>query len=445
MSGSNASNNSAGATGESVMRISGLMAAALMLPVAASASETGELVTSHLYAGTLGEGQAALVAGKDAGEAEACFGWSVLQLAASFEGLAQDLYRYGATTPGTPAAAMLLGVGMVEDAVPANPDPEALSYAALRSVIGDFRDDIALAQTSFECGGDANATYVVPVDVLAARIDFNGDGQTSDGETLGAFLAPLLGEFEEMPAAPALDAKSKSKGVAAAPDSTVGFDTADAIWLAGYTQVIKLQLDLVLAHDFEDFFNAYLHRVFPLSGLPMQDYSQGGFLLMDPDSDAGIADIIAAIHTLNFPVIDKPLLASIPAQLKHVTALSRQNWDLILAETDDDRELLPGPTQSSLFGAAEVNAEMVAAWRETLDVLDQVFDGQLLVPHWRFTQGFDLKAYFETAERTDLVMLLTGQGALPYLKDGPIADADSFAAANTAFGDAFFNYAFWFN
>ena len=35
-------------------------------------------------------------------------------------------------------------------------------------------------------------------------------------------------------------------------------------------------------------------------------------------------------------------------------------------------------------------------------------DGELLLPHWRFDQGFDLKLYFETATETDLVMLFAG-------------------------------------
>ena len=70
---------------------------------------------------------------------------------------------------------------------------------------------------------------------------------------------------------------------------------------------------------------------------------------------------------------------------------------------------------------ASITDEKVAAWRATLDEADKVLDGELLMPHWRFKQGFDLKAYFETATRTDLVMLLTGYGALPFLKDGPIA------------------------
>jgi hypothetical protein len=81
----------------------------------------------------------------------------------------------------------------------------------------------------------------------------------------------------------------------------------------------------------------------------------------------------------------------------------------------------------------------------TLDTVDEILAGELLVPHWRFKQGFDLNAYFNNATETDLVMLITGQGALPYIKAGPIADAQSFAEANRVFGTDWINYAFWFN
>lgn len=426
------------------MRLLGVLAAAVLLPVTVQASETGELLASHLYAGSIGAGQAALAAGKDAGEPEACFGWAMLGLAGALEGLAQDFYRYGGTAPDTPAAAMLLGIGEAEPPVVLNPAPEALRYPALRTVLSDFRTDLAAAQAAFVCGGADGADYVLPIDLLKARLDFNGDGTTAPEETLATVLLPLLGQDFVPDTAIAPLGKTKRKGPPV-QDGTLGFDPADAIWLAGYTKLVGAQLDWLMAHDFEDFFNAYLHRVFPQADLPMQGMDGVGSLVMDPDSDASIADIIAGIHTLNFPVIDKALLASIPDQLKQVTALSRRNWELILAETDDDREVIPNPDQTSLLDGMPVTAAGVAAWRETLDVLDQIIDGQLLIPHWRFAQGFDLKAYFDSAERTDLVMLLAGQDALPFLKDGPIADAESFAAGNAAFGDAFPNYAFWFN
>lgn len=426
------------------MRILGLVTAALCVaPLAAQASEVGDMVAWHLYAGTAVAGQAELQTARDAGEPEACFAWSMLGLASTFEGLALDLYRYGATTPGTPTAALLFGMGSMDTGMPPapiNPDPEPMGYDDLRLMLSDFRADLEAAQAGFECGGAAGADYVVPLDVLKARIDFNGDGQVEEGESLGLVLAPLMGDFGADAVA---TEKSISKGLGR--DTSIGFDAADSIWLAGYTQVLAVQLDLLLAHDFSSFYDAYLHRVFPQAGLPMQDYIHGGSLMLDPDSDSGIADLIAAVHTLNFPVVDRPLLQAIPAKLHHITALSRQNWELMLAETDDNRELLPSPRQTSLIPDMAISEESVAAWRETLDVLDQIIDGKLLIPHWRFQKGFDLAAYFANAERTDLVLLLTGQAAVPYLRDGPVADAESFAAANRVFGEELIDYSFWFN
>jgi hypothetical protein len=128
-----------------------------------------------------------------------------------------------------------------------------------------------------------------------------------------------------------------------------------------------------------------------------------------------------------------------------VLGYSRQDWDAILAETDDNHELLPSPKQTPLAPGASITDEKVAAWRATLDKADAVLDGALLIPHWRFKQGFDLKAYFTTAKTTDLVMMLTGAAAVPFLHDGPVASTEDFRAVQTAFGDDWLGYAFWFN
>ena len=293
---------------------------------------------------------------------------------------------------------------------------------------------------------DMGTGFVIAIDPLRVRVDIDGNGTVEAGETLATMLGSL-GEFADIPApdGPPPSGKSKTKGEAAAPDLTIGFDRADAVWLAGYSTVLAAPVDLLLAHDFSEFFAAYLHRVFPEAGLPMQDYSRGGTLFMDADSDAFIADVIAALHTMDFPVTDAARLAGVREQLKSITALSRRNWELILAETDDFKELVPGPHQTSLVPDTPVTQETVDAWLATLDTIDQILDGELLLPHWRFDQGFDLKLYFETATETDLVMLFAGQGALPYLGDGPIADAESFAAANRVFGDNWPGFALWFN
>lgn len=178
----------------------------------------------------------------------------------------------------------------------------------------------------------------------------------------------------------------------------------------------------------------------------MQDYTRAtGTLMLDPESDNAIADALAAIHHLNWPVTDADRLKRVLARFKDITGLSRRNWEAILAETDDNRELLPSPKQTGITPEAKITDAQVKAWLATLDTADLILDGKLLIPHWRFQKGFDLKAYFETAKKTDLVMLITGYDALPFLKDGPIASAESFAEANAVFGDALIGYAFWFN
>lgn len=420
-----------------------LAVAAVMLPGMASASEVGDALAQRLYDGTLSEiGDLALQRCEQF-HSDACFAVGLLDLITAYEQLAQAMHRHGATSPNSPAMGMLLGMGLDMPVAPANPDPEPLTYEGLVDILEKFTATLDVAAGHFQIA-EVGARFVIPIDPLRVRIDLDGNGTAEAGETLGTLMG-AVGNFADIPTPDAPPPGGKSKTGAAAPDTTIGFDNADAIWFAGYSTVASAPVELLLAHDFSEFFDAYLHRVFPQAGLPMQEHAQGGTLFMDADSDAFIADIIAALHTADFPVTDAARLASVRERLLSITALSRKNWELILAETDDDRELVPSPSQTSLVPDMAVTEETVAAWMATLDRLDQILAGELLLPHWRFKQGFDLKAYIETATETDLVMLFVGQGALPFIRPGPIADAESFAEANRVFGDNWPGFALWFN
>lgn len=412
----------------------GMALALVMAPGAALASPWAEQLPDLLYAGTGAAQRDAYAEACDEGSAEACFGTGLIDLILAAEGLSQGLYRHGATPPDMGAAAMLLGVPGSMAAGPANPDPEPVSYEQLRVLLDDFVAGLDQARQGFLLAGETD-DFTILIDPLLVRLDLDGDGEAGAGETLAA----LLGDALELP-------QGKSKGGKTAKvDTTIGFDRADAFWFAGYTQIAAAPVDLLLAHDFSDLFAALGHRVFPKSGLPMQDFSRGGTLMLDPESDTLIADMIAALHTMQFPVADGERLKGVLERLQSVTALSRRSWEAILAETDDNRELVPSPRQTSLVPGHEVDQDVVDAWMATLDRVDEILAGDLLLPHWRFRQGFDLRAYFETATETDLVMLFTGQGALPFLRDGPVADAQSFAAGNAVFGDRWPNFAIWFN
>lgn len=423
-------------------RLMGLGLVAAMMPGLAMAGEAGDALARQLYAGTSADGIVVATEACASGDHEACFAQGLFSLVLAYEGLAEDFYRYGAMTPDMGALAIFIAMSGIEGDIkaPANPQPEPLSYEQLRAVMGDFLADLDQARAAFLLAGEGG-DYVIRIDPLQVRVDFNGDGTADAAETLGALLA-AAGNFIDLPAPDPVSAgKTKTKS----GDTMIGFDRADALWFAGYTQIVGAPVDFLLAHDFSAFFDAYLHRAFPKSGLPMQDYGRGGTMMLDAESDASIADIFAALHTLSFPVIDSERLAGVRERMLEITSLSRRNWQLILAETDDERELLPSPRQTSLLAGHAVTEEVVAAWMETLDTVDRILAGELLLPHWRFKQGIDLRAYFETARQTDLVLLLTGQGALPFLKSGPVADEDSFAAGNRVFGDAWPNFILWFN
>lgn len=429
--------------------------AAMALPAPASAGPAADLLRDGLYSGSLDAAGGALKPLADAGDQEARFSLGLVTFVSALETVSQAFYRHGATAPdGGPMAAGILGAPVPMPPVPANPNPTPIDYAKFRAELEAFVARLDDAADVLQEAGESG-DYVVPVEVLKIRIDVNGDGIAEEHESIGTVIAGVLGVGPAeltgtAPVQPPSGNRTQSGAFHTPPaaevsDSEIGFDRADAIWLAGYSNVIAAQADFLLAHDFSDLFNATFHRVFPLAGLPMQEFSRGGSLALDPETDSAIADAIALIHTLNWPVIDRERMLRVLERGKTVTALSRKNWDAILAETDDNRELLPNPNQTPFALDGKITDEMVAAWRSTLDTLDQILDGKLLIPHWRFKQGVDLKAYFETAERTDFVMLLTGYGALPFLRDGPIADANSFADANRVFGDNLLGFAVWFN
>ena len=402
-----------------------IMATALSLP--ALAGEGADITLRHLDAGTAEAGIAEL---GDRSDAESRFGKGMLQFTSAIEHLGQGLYRYGfAPNWGANVRSQML------IPVPVNPSPEPLDYGKLRALFEALVTEMDVAQKTLREAGVAG-DYVVPLDVMKVALDLDSDGVSAPGENIGAVMGAAMG------------AGSRA---AEMQSLTFGLDRADAIWLAGYANIVAMQADFLLAHDFHELFEATFHRLFPSAGLPLAAHIKGqrpakaGYELFDSDTEIAILDLVAAIHTIDWPVVEPDRLRRVRERLLTLTALSRQNWAAIMAETDNDRELLPNSSQQAVVGRATVTAEQIEAWQSTLDTVDQILDGKLLLPHWRFDKGFDVRTYFETATQTDLVMLVTGYDALPFIKDGPIANEDSFRALNLAFGGNWPGYALWFN
>jgi hypothetical protein len=409
-----------------MQKLIGAAALCVALSSPVHAGPAGDLLRDSLYSGALANGVKALEP-LAAADPEARFGMGALQLVIGVERLAQTLYRHGLSSPN----AGPMGPNVILP-LPPNPNPEPWGYDGVRQALEALVADFDAARAHLEAAGAAG-DYVIIIDPTKIHVDVNADGNVDAVESISGMMRIMANE----PMRPGDDSENLTR--------EIGFDRADAIWLAGYSDVIAAQAEFLLAHDFSDFVNTLFHRFFPKAGFPMEPYSRGGQLMLDPETDSAIADVIAAVHSINWPVTAPERLKHILTRLKEVTAYSRRNLDAVAAETDDNHELLPSPKQASLSPGVMLTEVQIAAWRESLDTADKVFDGALLVPHWRFKQGFDLKAYFETAKRTDLVLILTGYGAVPFLRDGPVASPADFAAAREAFGDNWLGYVFWFN
>jgi hypothetical protein len=385
-------------------------------------SAAEDATVSALESGALAAGAETLSAmiAADPANADARFGLGMIRFVQAVEHLSQGLYRYGLQPPHS----FLMPI--VRLPVPENPDPEPIDYAKFRQVLLDFVADFGKAEETLAAMPAGVDTKLV-VDLTAVRYDADGDGTVTAEERMTAVLARFLEiDPQDIDAEPLV----------------VAFDTADAFWLRGYSHVLMALGEFMLAHDWHESFDASFHVFFPKAHSAFQNAlsrqnSETFF------GETGIADLISFLH-IRWPVAEPERMAAVIAHLKAMVSLSRQDWAAIAAETDDDREWIPGPGQTGVTGAT-VTAEQVAAWHDVLDEVDALLDGKKLLPHWRFDKGINLRRVFEEPQPFDLVLWITGPAALPYLENGAILSGEEWARITNAFEDNFGSYAIWFN
>jgi hypothetical protein len=384
---------------------------------AATADEAARtLAASHLEAGTLAAGDAALAAviAADPKNDDARLGLGVIRFVRAVEHLSQGLYRYGLRPP--PNAFML---PVVRLPVPENPNPEPVTYDDFRKLILDFVADLAAADAAL--APIESSDVKLPLDLRKIRYAVGTNGTTE----------PFIAVIQRVSA-------MRDEDLAASLQFS--FDKGDALWLRGYSHVLMAVGEFFLAYDWHESFNYTFHLFFPRAGLPFTTN------LTKPEGDDFnyIADLISFVH-IRWPLAEPERLKVVREHLKTVIALSRASWDAIEAETDNDHEWLPNPKQTSPFALLQIDEKQIAAWRGMLSEAKAILDGKKLVPHWRFKQGFNLRRVFEEPQPFDFVLWITGPAVLPYLEDGPIETSEDWAAIVSAFGDNFGMYAAWLN
>lgn len=348
---------------------------------------------------------------------------------AGLERLGQALHRHGFDSPQS------MMMPLMRLPVPPNPNPEPLTYEGFRAILAQFQADMTGAAASL-AEVPAGEDFGVNVDLTKLGLDLDSNGGIGPEESIAGILQQMSGPMAEPPSAGAMSFR---------------FDRADGIWLQGYANFLAAQADFWLAHDFQEAFDKSFHMFFPRAKLPLQndlvplDGGMGGMF----QSEWRLADFVSFIHYVNWPVVEPERRQRARLELLEMIRLSRENWKAIRAETDNEREWVPGPQQAGVqpLTGLEVGEEEVKGWHDALDLAESLLEGRLLMPHFRFAdRGMDMKAFFAFPKQFDLVATITGPGAVPYLADGNMLTWEQLDQIQQQFGrGGFMTYAIWFN
>jgi hypothetical protein len=419
--------------GNRIMRtIRGLLLAAATFAgssgAAHAASALVEAVTAHLYAGETAAAAAAAEArlAETPGDDEARFALGAVQFIQAIESLGQAIHRYGIAGGGPQRSGIARMLPFFRIPVPANPAPEKIDYDALRAVLETLARDLARAEETL--AGIGSVDLDLPLDIGRVRLDLNGDRSGDNEEALWSILQQV--------------ARLPQRQDDAADRLLTDFDGSDVPWLQGYCHLLMAISEFLLAHDWEAAFEATFHGVFPSAELPMSRADAEGKPLA---GEYGVlADLIAFVHLNHWPVAEPNRMRRVLAHLEAVPPLSRENWRRVLAETDRRNEWLPNPKQTSVLGAP-VTQEVIDGWLLFLDELEALLSGRKLLPHWRFDQGVNVRRIFEEPTTFDIVLLIQGSAAIPYLEDGEPTSPETWRGIVTLFRGNFIRYAIWFN
>jgi hypothetical protein len=397
----------------------------------------------YLSEGRLAEGEAALAQSVEAnpGDVGARYSLGIIQFVRGVETLVQSLHRHGLKPD--PWGQM----PMLRLPVPANLDPQPISYDQYRAILQTFADDLAKAEATL--AGVDDPFVKVPVRFGMIRMDFDGNGTADENETLWRIYETLnaaaVGNWDDGEDA-GVELEDGADDAQEPPAQAqrafvIAFDAADVNWMRGYCHLLLAINEFYLAHDSREMFERTAHLFFPKVESPFESMPAMEEEFMEP-----IADMIAMVHLVNWEVTEPQRMERALTHLQAVIEQSRLSWQAILVETDDDREWVPSPNQTSVLPGVAVTEEMVQGWQDFLTEAEAILAGRTLVPHWRFAdRGFNLRRVFTEPRKFDLVLWVQGSSAQPYVEDGPVTRPEFWMRMQNLFRGEFIGFAIWFN
>lgn len=293
--------------------------------------------------------------------------------------------------------------------LPANPklkfDPAFVERALKGALVHLAAAETALAPAT---SGDFSAS--LPLDAI--WLDVDRDGKRSEWESLKAMLEGLGAQADW----------SQFGG-------TIRFDSADAEWLAAYVHLISGVSEMVIAVD-------------PTSAI--RTVTEGRQRLVDAGANVGVASMFLGNETLDqvaaalLALEGKPDVTRTRAALDHFSKMiahNRKFWPKLLAETDNELEWLPNPSQTSPFGI-QITAEIAQTWQDVLADIDDILAGRQLIPYGGGYDapspvGINVKRMLTDPPDMNLILLIQGASIAPYLEKGKLANMEAWQRFET--------------
>jgi hypothetical protein len=359
----------------------------VLLLLAVPAAADPPLAEKFLHAGQLAVGEQTLdrTLAANPTDDQLRFGLGLIQLVQGVERLGQSLYEYGAKAEHS-------SLPFVRLPVPANPDPNAITYKKFRTLIDDFRRDLEKAEATLAKITDDRVKLTLRLADI--KLDLDGDGKPTD--RFVELLRQTLGGNPEF--------------LAKNRDFRVSFDRGDVAWFRSYCHLLMGLADIMLAVDLETEFYANYQAFFP-KVKPAEK--------VEPRNNGWVLKIRFA---------EPSRLGRVRLHLLQVAKLNRETWRFVRAETDNDDEWLPNAKQTSVVGLP-VRDEMIDRWLAFMGELEAVLEGKTLIPVSIYldTQGKDLnlkKVLDDPPAVLDVVKVMNKGIDAAYLEKGPAANMD---------------------
>lgn len=360
----------------------------------------------------------------------------------AFEGLLQGAYRHGFMQTFNTAAGFFPRLEILQwtaNDTPAETTPELINIG-LKGFIMQLAD---AERTLAEVDGDFKVAIVIP----EIRFDLNADGTASSAESLRSLFAllPERWTWDEQ--------QNRSVFEPLVPqDLVIAFDRGDAEWMRGYCHALSGFAELILAHDYTDWFDRTGFVLFPKAktthtALPGTTWSvEAAFGSPSPVS-FDLTDMLAMIGNMQMPVSEPERMTRALEHFRKTVDHGRAMWQHYDAETDDDREWIPNPNQTAAFHEVQVSEDMRDAWLALIDEADAVLNGEKLLRFWRGdgTKGIDLVKVMTEPRDFNLLYWIQGSAATPYLREGEFTAPNTWAQIRRLTERRYFRYSFWFN